>query len=507
MALEYWEFIAENVNSFANSEDDNYCSNILSLSYNNLPIHLKPCFLYMRAFPEDDEINVSELIRLWVAEGFLKPIRGKSLENVADEYLKDLIDRNMILIRKRKISRKIKTCSIHDLLRDLCLKEFEKEHFIYVPKMQRVDFFPPFSEMCFMCGRLSEIEIIDLPGVHVAPKSPSLATLLVCHACRNMYPDFSRARLVRLKYTYSKSYKEFLLFTRLGYLNVQCKLDLGLTSPSTIPLLWNLKVLTLASSYNMDAKVLPSEIWEMPQLRHVIVRYAILPDPLVAQNHVILENLQTLSNIENLRFTDEILERIPNVKKLEISYCRGDPKPNVVWSYYCLHNLVHLHKLESLSLSAKRFSLENITFPHSLKKLHLYGCKIPWEDMTIIGSSLPNLEVLALYHNAFKGPEWNPVEGQFLRLKVLCIWHNHHLVRWRAENVHFPNLETLFLRFMSTLEEIPSGIGDIPTLKYIHLVICPDFVVDSAKRILEEQQSYGNESLQLFVDGDQVVVS
>ncbi|KAL0356091.1 UNVERIFIED_CONTAM: hypothetical protein Sradi_4056000 [Sesamum radiatum] len=152
----------------------------------------------------------------------------------------------------------------------------------------------------------------------------------------------------------------------------------------------------------------------MPQLRHVMVRYAILPDPLVAQNHGTLENLQTLSNIENLRFTDKILERIPNVKKLEISYYEGGSKTNVDWSYYYLHNLVNLHKLESLSLSAERFSLESITFPHSLKKLRLYGCKNPWEDMTIIGSSLPNLEVLALYGNAFKGPEWSPVEGQFL---------------------------------------------------------------------------------------------
>ncbi|KAK4394806.1 putative disease resistance protein [Sesamum angolense] len=71
---EYWEFVAKNITSFVNSGDDDHCLKILSLSYNSLPIHLKPCFLYMRVFPEDDEIKASKLIKLWIAEGFLKPI-------------------------------------------------------------------------------------------------------------------------------------------------------------------------------------------------------------------------------------------------------------------------------------------------------------------------------------------------------------------------------------------------------------------------------------------------
>ncbi|KAL2243737.1 UNVERIFIED_CONTAM: putative late blight resistance protein R1A-10 [Sesamum indicum] len=98
--LEHWESVAKNINSFSNLEYSNRCLKILSLSYDNLPIHLKPCFLYMWMFPEDDEIKVSQLIKLWVAEGFLKPSRAKTLEEVAEEYLRNLIDRNLILIRK-----------------------------------------------------------------------------------------------------------------------------------------------------------------------------------------------------------------------------------------------------------------------------------------------------------------------------------------------------------------------------------------------------------------------
>ncbi|XP_073282833.1 putative late blight resistance protein homolog R1B-17 [Primulina huaijiensis] len=81
-----WEFDAENLSPILNLKDDEHCSKILSLSYDYLPAHLKPCFLYMGVFPEDSEIRVSWLVKLWIAEGFLKPIKSKSLEAVARAY-------------------------------------------------------------------------------------------------------------------------------------------------------------------------------------------------------------------------------------------------------------------------------------------------------------------------------------------------------------------------------------------------------------------------------------
>ncbi|KAL0460470.1 UNVERIFIED_CONTAM: hypothetical protein Slati_0674200 [Sesamum latifolium] len=184
----------------------------------------------------------------------------------------------------------------------------------------------------------------------------------------------------------------------------------------------------------------------MPQLRHINIRLAVLPDPMDVQDtNTILENLQTLSLIHNFKCTKEVVVRIPNLKNLECSYFNNLEK----WSYYCLHNLAHLHKLESLSLRAEDFLLESITLPTSLKKLTLSDCRIPWTEMTIIGS-LPNLEVLKLHGDAFTGPEWNPIEGEFLRLKTLHI-ESCELVWWTAENTHFPNLEALTLKLMSVL--------------------------------------------------------
>ncbi|XP_047965792.1 toMV susceptible protein tm-2-like [Salvia hispanica] len=86
---------------------------ILSLSYNHLPLHLKPCFLYMAGFPEDHEIKVTDLIRLWVAEGFVE------FEDTAEQYLEDLVDRSLVVVTKRKSDGRIKSCSLHDMFFEL----------------------------------------------------------------------------------------------------------------------------------------------------------------------------------------------------------------------------------------------------------------------------------------------------------------------------------------------------------------------------------------------------
>lgn len=116
----YWTNVAENLSSVVNSNDEQ-CLKILSLSYDHLPCHLKDCFLYMGIFPEDFDIHVSKLVKLWVAAGLLKPVRSKCLEDLAKEYLLDLVDRSLALADKHSSYGEIKTCKIHDLLQDLCL--------------------------------------------------------------------------------------------------------------------------------------------------------------------------------------------------------------------------------------------------------------------------------------------------------------------------------------------------------------------------------------------------
>ncbi|KAL0335788.1 UNVERIFIED_CONTAM: putative late blight resistance proteinR1B-17 [Sesamum radiatum] len=127
-----WERIAEDVNSAVTRNVGDQFTEILSLSYDSLPQHLKACFLYMGVFPEDHEIFVSQLIKLWIAEGFIKPSTPKSFEEVAEGYLKDLIGRSLIQVRKRTHNGEIKTCLIHDMLRELCVKKARDEKLLQI---------------------------------------------------------------------------------------------------------------------------------------------------------------------------------------------------------------------------------------------------------------------------------------------------------------------------------------------------------------------------------------
>ncbi|XP_028081984.1 disease resistance protein RPP13-like [Camellia sinensis] len=91
------------------SHDSAHVTQILALSFTNLPHHLKLCFLYLGLFPEDFEIEVERLIRLWVAEGFIQQAEGETLEETVTEYLNELIDRNLIQVAERTWMR-IRRC-------------------------------------------------------------------------------------------------------------------------------------------------------------------------------------------------------------------------------------------------------------------------------------------------------------------------------------------------------------------------------------------------------------
>lgn len=83
---------------------------------------------------------------------------------------------------------------------------------------------------------------------------------------------------------------------------------------------------------------------------------------------------------------------------------------------------------------------------------------------------------------------------KFLKI-VLC-----DLVCWNAECCHFPVLEKLVVSNVHKLEEIPSGIGEIPTLQLIRVDDCSASAAVSAVRIKEDQlETQGNEELQIEV--------
>ncbi|KAH0683901.1 hypothetical protein KY289_021653 [Solanum tuberosum] len=93
-------------------------THILSLSYSDLSFELKQCFLYIGIFQEDRMIDTEKLMYLWLAEGFIPRIREEHMEDIAENFLHELISRSLIQVAETFFD-KILTCRIHDLLRDL----------------------------------------------------------------------------------------------------------------------------------------------------------------------------------------------------------------------------------------------------------------------------------------------------------------------------------------------------------------------------------------------------
>ncbi|PHU08351.1 hypothetical protein BC332_24840 [Capsicum chinense] len=124
-AIENWKSVEEDVKSFVSNDPDERCSRVVGLSYDHLTSDLKACLLHFGIFPEGSEIPVRNLMRSWMAEGFLK--LENDLEGEAEKCLQELVDRCLVLVCKKSLDgTKIRSCKVHDLIYDLCLREIQR---------------------------------------------------------------------------------------------------------------------------------------------------------------------------------------------------------------------------------------------------------------------------------------------------------------------------------------------------------------------------------------------
>ncbi|XP_042025857.1 putative late blight resistance protein homolog R1A-3 isoform X1 [Salvia splendens] len=494
LTLEYWVHIEENLSSVVNSENDDYCFRILKLSYNYLPAYLKPCFLYMGVFKEDCEIRSSTIVELWVSEGFLKPIDNKSLTTIAKEYLKELVDRNLIVVQKVGLYGNVKFCKIHDLLRDLSMKEAQKQRFFYVLREQSPQ------------GVISQHRIVN-PGSTSKEKicdaldSMSHARSYVCRTLE--FQELPNSRFLRTTlnahdspYALCRCSSEHV-FHLVNTRYLAFEIDLKYVIPS-INLLWNLHTLIIRC---WDDFIAPIEIWKMHKLRHVNFPHwkLHLPDPVSIDNDIIImENLEVLKGLEYFSLSEDV-KRIPNIKKLKLKN-----NPELLERVNYLSYLQCLSKLESLDLRVSfhcngKFQLK-MSFPPSLTKLFLLlPLDFELEDILPAIGSLPLLQKLGLKHGRFRTGKWGTIEDQFPSLKSLTLTNCNGLENWTVLE-SFPHLQELHLEKFNKLKEIPSEIGEIPTLKSIRLRYCSESAVLSAKQILEEQEDLQGDQADLHVD-------
>ena len=72
-----WDRVLNDIGStLAKNPGAEKMTTILSMSYYDIPHHLRTCLLYLSVFPEDYEIKKQCLINRWIAEGFIHEEEG-----------------------------------------------------------------------------------------------------------------------------------------------------------------------------------------------------------------------------------------------------------------------------------------------------------------------------------------------------------------------------------------------------------------------------------------------
>ena len=126
-----WSQISKHLKQeLATHNKDKVVFSTLGLSYEELPTHLKPCFLSLAMF-QDTEILLHKMIHWWIGEGFIRERNGKTAYEVGEECINELLDRCLLIgSSKTLFQNKFFGCILHDMVRDMVIKIAREENFM-----------------------------------------------------------------------------------------------------------------------------------------------------------------------------------------------------------------------------------------------------------------------------------------------------------------------------------------------------------------------------------------
>ncbi|KAK8671812.1 hypothetical protein V6N13_038397 [Hibiscus sabdariffa] len=348
---------------------------ILALSYNDLPFHLKPCFLYLGHYPEDWEISKKELIRLWIAEGFIWPSlesREVLMEDVGEQFLEELMSRSLVQLgRLDHTGTKVKTCRIHDLLRDLCIEKAREENFLEIVQPPRSEYVVALAEP--MLRRIAihpSNKFVSLEGEHKKLRSlllfqGEISIIFQISKCKN----FKFLRVLNLV----KKHGDWRVSSEIGNLHHLRYLKLygdEIILPRAMERLKSLH--TLYIQY-LNKLAIPNVVFELERLRHIVVReqFGVADKPCLLPK-IASKNIETLKYVvaDKKLIENDALLRLINIQSLGMEFKRTEDVKPVLMSLTGLHRLGSLY-VRSLwySMKASYSDLEPLSQFHRLSKL------------------------------------------------------------------------------------------------------------------------------------------
>ncbi|KAF8378838.1 hypothetical protein HHK36_030187 [Tetracentron sinense] len=473
-----WEKVLKTI-SWHLSEGQSQISKILALSYDDLPFYLKSCFLYFGIFPEDKEIPNRRLIQLWVAEGFIEERRGETLEEVAEDYLQELIDRSMIQVGKRSSDGRVKACCVHDLFRDLSILEARKDKFLQVDGNIEDSASPVRSR------RLVVHHNINRRYVPLSRLASNLRSLFWLTPMGNegsevifSHGSFKLLRILDFGETISSLPKEVGDLIHLRYLGIEL-LEIR-TLPSSIGNLRNLQTINMGKSYIRP----PNSFWKLQQLRNVRAGAGIEVVGCPQMNH--LKNLQMLTRVAVGRWIEHGLSQLTNLRKLgldgrlslqeealsrslvklehlhSLKLMRGD----TMQTFAFFEHLGHLNKLYLRGLLKELPRVHE--FPPNLTKLTLIHSKLEQDPMVTL-EKLPNLQILRLLRWSYVGDKIVCTGRGFHKLGELILERLDGLEEWTVMDGAMLSLKCLSILDCFRFKMLPEGLLHLTTLQELIL--------------------------------------
>ncbi|XP_027183159.1 disease resistance protein RPM1-like [Coffea eugenioides] len=483
---------------------------ILSLSYSDLPWHLKTCLSYTSIYPENYKIGCHRLINFWIAERFVEWREGMSIEDVAWDYLSELVSRSLIQVTGVFYEGMPEYCRIHDLLREVIVSKSREQNMVTVTtgqptmwpseKVRRLVVHSSSSNNTQHQQQRQNYCIDHLRSfITIGSTDPLLFKMLISEISRNS----KLLKVLDLRRQEEIPNEIFNLF-HLKYLNLYgTRVE---RIPKAIGKLQHLEYLNLGKT---GVRELPMEILKLQKLRFLRVFEPVDPsdDDYGYHGFKAPSNMGGLLALEVLNYIDassgstivKEIGKLTQLRVLGITKLRREDGKELCSS---LANLTSLHRLsiesigkgddhEIIDLNHHHPSLSSSSFLQSLRMLILRG---RLEKMPQWVAHLHGLVRIDLNWSGLKGVE-DPLEslqhlpnlvcinfcgsyqeeglcfkaGGFLNLKWMHLKRMEGLRWMRVEKGALPRLQTLFLEQLPLLEELPLGIQHLSNLQRLTL--------------------------------------
>ncbi|KAL7188108.1 hypothetical protein ACSBR1_038045 [Camellia fascicularis] len=472
--IDKWEMLYRSLGAELEGNDKlGSMKKALSLSHNDLPYYLKICFLYLSIFPEDQQIWCGGIIQLWIVEGFVNVIEGKTIEEVAKGYLDELFNRSLIQVAERYPDERPSHFCIHDLMREIIVSKAREQNIVTTickqgsrrpEKVRRllirstsdnVEYSERFSQLrsLFVWGPMDLLPIASLHELFRRGSRLLNVFDLEGTPLENI-PD-EVFKLIHLRYLGLRNTKVKMVPKLIGKLEKLENIDLGGTYVTELPG----EVLHPQRLHNLISYHFKS--------RTVYLKFGDFSGFKAPSQIGRLQYLQVLWKIKaNQRSEGGIsivkeLGRLTKLRELSIGNLRQEYGVTMCSSIEKLNNLRILTVISTED--DEILDLQSLSpVPQFLQQLYLTG-HFEKDDPLQSLQELPNLPKLVLDH-AYEGEGLCFKAGGFQRLKFLLLYRLKGLRCVRVEERAMPHLETLMIRKSELIEEVPSGIEHLTHL-------------------------------------------